>query len=195
MAEYLIQEETLTNIADKVRAKAGIIGTMSPSEIETNVGNILTPTDGSIPTKTVSDIGINYSTITVPSGYYASQESVVGNFYTDTFTYTMPAEGGALTLTCGFAPQFFAIYLVMDAVQNNLGEMGSDGLIALWGMRDGEHSYLLTSQTNKYFTLGTTDILIGTTVTWTDDGVILDNMASDMYPVLLDNRTYRIICF
>ena len=36
------------------------------------LGNILTPADGSIPTKTTSDLVVSGADIIVPSGYYAS---------------------------------------------------------------------------------------------------------------------------
>ena len=42
MAEYLIQDTTLTAIADAVRSKTGSTASLSPSEIATEIGNIKT---------------------------------------------------------------------------------------------------------------------------------------------------------
>lgn len=42
MADYLIQDSTLTDIADAIRAKTGNSATMTPSEMPTEIGSIQT---------------------------------------------------------------------------------------------------------------------------------------------------------
>ena len=73
--EYLIQDTTIQEIVDKVKLKTGTTGGILGSEIANKIDSILTPTDGTIPTKTSSDLTANGKTITVPAGYYASNAS------------------------------------------------------------------------------------------------------------------------
>ena len=75
MAEYLIQDTTAQGIVDKIKTKAGVSSTLAGSEIEDAIDSILTPTDGTIPTKTSSNLTASGATVTVPAGYYASQAS------------------------------------------------------------------------------------------------------------------------
>lgn len=48
MAEYLIQSETLDEIADAINAKTGGSSAMTPAEMVTEIGNIQTGGDGSL---------------------------------------------------------------------------------------------------------------------------------------------------
>lgn len=73
--EYLIQDTTIQEIVDKVKLKTGTTGGILGSEIANKIDSILTPTDGSIPTKTSNDLTASGKTITVPAGYYASNAS------------------------------------------------------------------------------------------------------------------------
>ena len=73
--EYLIQDTTIQEIVDKVKLKTGTTSEIIGSEIADKIDSILTPTDGSIPTKTSSNLTANGATITVPAGYYASNAS------------------------------------------------------------------------------------------------------------------------
>ena len=73
--EYLIQDTTIQEIVDKVKLKTGTTGGIVGSEIANKIDSILTPTDGTIPTKTSSDLTASGKTITVPAGYYASNAS------------------------------------------------------------------------------------------------------------------------
>lgn len=73
--EYLIQDTTIQEIVDKTKLKTGTTGGILGSEIANKIDSILTPTDGTIPTKTSSDLTASGKTITVPAGYYASNAS------------------------------------------------------------------------------------------------------------------------
>lgn len=65
MAEYLIQEETLTDIADAIRTKTGSTDTLTPEEMASTLNNI--------PNRSSSNLTANGATVTVPAGHYASQ--------------------------------------------------------------------------------------------------------------------------
>ena len=71
--------ETLTSlfsaIADKIRKKTGSTATIVADDFPDAIDSILTPTDGTIATKTSSDLTASGATVTVPAGYYASQAS------------------------------------------------------------------------------------------------------------------------
>lgn len=75
MAEYLIQDTTAQGIVNRVKAKAGITEDIIGSDIENAIDSILTPIDGTIPTKNSNDLTANGKTVYVPSGYYASDTS------------------------------------------------------------------------------------------------------------------------
>lgn len=98
MADYLIQDTTLTAIADSIRAKTGKTSEIFVSDMVSEIdkiyptltnpgtasdllsgkelidqdGNVVT---GTIPTKTSSDLTSSGATVTAPSGYYASSAS------------------------------------------------------------------------------------------------------------------------
>ena len=98
MADYLIQDTTLTAIADSIRAKTGKTSEIFVSDMASEIdkiyptltnpgtasdllsgkelidqdGNVVT---GTIPTKTSSDLTSSGATVTAPSGYYASSAS------------------------------------------------------------------------------------------------------------------------
>jgi hypothetical protein len=65
MAEYLIKDSTLTEIADAVRNKTGKTGSLSPDQMASDLN--------AIANRTSSDLTVNGATITAPAGYYASQ--------------------------------------------------------------------------------------------------------------------------
>ena len=65
MAEYLIQDTTLTEIANAVKAKTGGTGSLSPSEMASGLN--------AIAERGSSDLTASGSTVTVPAGNYKSQ--------------------------------------------------------------------------------------------------------------------------
>lgn len=65
MAEMLIQSESLTAIADKIRVLKGITESMSLEDMETEL-NVIPKNDS-------SDLTASGATVTVPAGYYATQ--------------------------------------------------------------------------------------------------------------------------
>ena len=71
-------DHALGETADAIREKTGSISSLKWKDdtgLAEYITGILTPTDGSIPTKTSSDLTVNGSTVTAPSGYYASNAS------------------------------------------------------------------------------------------------------------------------
>ena len=80
MAEYLIQDSTLTGIADKIRVLSGAEGAMTPAEMQNSLSLASTTVDTQ--TTLISDIkfalGIG--------------ELNVATFYVDNYTYTIPYE-------------------------------------------------------------------------------------------------------
>jgi hypothetical protein len=99
MAEYLIQDTTLTALGDKIREKTGVTATLTPdgtmlteldkmadvSNDTVTAGSMLSgitahnssgeKVTGNIATKTSSDLTASGATVTVPAGYYASNAS------------------------------------------------------------------------------------------------------------------------
>ena len=68
----------LGSTADAIRDKTGGTSLLEwdmDTGFEVAIGEILTPTDGSIPTKTSLDLTVSGNTVTAPSGYYASDAS------------------------------------------------------------------------------------------------------------------------
>lgn len=64
-----------TAIADKIRKKTGSTSEIVADNFPAEIDKILTPTDGSIATKTSSNLSVSGATVTVPAGYYASDAS------------------------------------------------------------------------------------------------------------------------
>lgn len=101
MAEYLIQDTTLTAIAESIREKTGETGALTPTQMATKIedmqlgsdvsgvtataGDVLSPkifvnnsgeeVTGTIATKTSSNLTASGATVSVPVGYYASAAS------------------------------------------------------------------------------------------------------------------------
>lgn len=123
--------ETLTSlfsaIAAKIRTKTGTTDNIVADNFPDKIGDILTPADGSIPTKSVRDLVVNGAVVTTPAGYYPSPASKsvkrsgststslgvgedglvtayisVGEGYTDkiskTWTYQIPSVQAAKTV-------------------------------------------------------------------------------------------------
>lgn len=65
MAEYLIQDTTLIELANAVRTKTGKADILTPSEMVSNLN--------AIPERVESDLSVSGPTITVPAGNYKSQ--------------------------------------------------------------------------------------------------------------------------
>ena len=69
--------ETLTSlfsaIADKIRKKTGSTAAIVADVFPDAIDNILTPTDGSITTRTSANLTASGATVTVPAGYYETQ--------------------------------------------------------------------------------------------------------------------------
>jgi hypothetical protein len=65
MAEMLVQSESLTSIADKIRVLKGITEPLSLDDMETELDVI--------PKNDSTDLTASGATVTVPSGYYATQ--------------------------------------------------------------------------------------------------------------------------
>ena len=68
----------LGSTADAIREKTGGTSLLEwdmDTGFEVAIGTILTPTDGSIPTKTSSDLTVSGATVTAPAGYYATSVS------------------------------------------------------------------------------------------------------------------------
>lgn len=59
-----------TAIADKIRAKTGSTETIVADNFPDAIDSILTPTDGTIATKSASDITISGNMVSIPAGYY-----------------------------------------------------------------------------------------------------------------------------
>lgn len=95
--EYLIQDTTIQEIVDKVKLKTGTTGGILGSEIANKIDSILTPTDGTIPTKTSSDLTASGKTITVPAGYYASNASKSVSTATQATPFIIVNSGGLIT--------------------------------------------------------------------------------------------------
>lgn len=64
-----------TAIANKIRTKTGYTAEITADNFPDAIDSILTPTDGTIATKTSSDLTASGKTVTVPAGYYASDAS------------------------------------------------------------------------------------------------------------------------
>lgn len=64
-----------TSIANKIRAKTGSTSEIIADDFPDAIDNILTPTDGTVATKTSSNLTASGATVTVPAGYYASNAS------------------------------------------------------------------------------------------------------------------------
>ena len=68
---------TITNLlkatCESIRTKEGTSEKIKHQDIPSRIAAILTPSDGSIQTKTSNDLDVNGKTVTVPSGYYAEQ--------------------------------------------------------------------------------------------------------------------------
>ena len=71
-----------TDIADKVRKKTGSTTKIVADNLPDAIDNILTPTDGTIITRSSDDLTISGYTATVSPGYYASQISKNVDFAT-----------------------------------------------------------------------------------------------------------------
>lgn len=100
MAEYLIQDSTAQGIIDKVKTKAGITDDITGSEVEDAIDSILTPIDGTIPTKTSSNLTASGATVTVPAGYYAVKaEKSVSTASRANTTISVTADDTKDTLT------------------------------------------------------------------------------------------------
>lgn len=65
MAEYLIQDTTLTNMADAVRTKTGSTGALSPDGMATALNNIAN--------RDSNNLSVSGATVTVPAGNYKAQ--------------------------------------------------------------------------------------------------------------------------
>ena len=65
MAEYLIQDTTLIELANAVRTKTGKADILTPNEMVSNLNTI--------PERVESDLSVSGATITVPAGNYKSQ--------------------------------------------------------------------------------------------------------------------------
>jgi hypothetical protein len=74
------------DIADKIRAKTGTNSPIIADNFPDAIENILTPADGSISTKTASDMTVSDATITIPAGYYSTAVSKA----VDTTTHPNP---------------------------------------------------------------------------------------------------------
>lgn len=64
MADYIIQDTTLTAIADAIREKFGETEQMTPSEMANTIA--------AIEVKTKDDLSVDGHVVTAPAGYYAS---------------------------------------------------------------------------------------------------------------------------
>lgn len=71
--------ETLTElfaaIAEKIRKKTGTVEAIVADNFPETLETILTPADGSIPTKTVNDMTVSGATVTASAGYYEAPAS------------------------------------------------------------------------------------------------------------------------
>ena len=92
MANYIIQESTLTGLADQVRRIKSISGKLTTAQLLSNLQ--------SITLRTSSNLSASGATVTVPAGYYASQatKSVTTATRAST-TITTAADDTADTLT------------------------------------------------------------------------------------------------
>lgn len=89
MAEYVIQGETLTAIADNIRRLMGVNGRMSPDAMVTNL-SVMTK-------RTANDLTASGSEVTVPAGYYASKAAKSINTATQATPGITVSSAGLIT--------------------------------------------------------------------------------------------------
>lgn len=89
MAEYLIQDTTLTNLGDKIRVLTGTEGTMTPAEMQTDLdtfntdmGTIVTEQDDLIAQlQTLASTKAAFNTVYVGTTAPTDDIGVDGDFY------------------------------------------------------------------------------------------------------------------
>lgn len=64
--------ELFASMAASIRTKTGKDGGIIPTDFPAEIDSILSPTDGSLPSKSESDLTVSGPSIIVPSGYYGS---------------------------------------------------------------------------------------------------------------------------
>lgn len=108
MAEYLIQDTTLTGIADKIRPLLGLTGTMTPEQMQTN----LTTEQANI---TAALAALAEKGVEVPEG--ANSNALAG------LIAAIEAGGGAATGTITLANDGFLTSFCSQKVTHNLGRI------------------------------------------------------------------------
>lgn len=86
-----------TSIANKIRAKTGSTSEIIADDFPDAIDNILTPTDGTIATKTSSDLTTSGATVTVPAGYYETQVTKSVNSATQAIPSISVSSAGLIT--------------------------------------------------------------------------------------------------
>lgn len=169
MADYLIQDSTLTGIADAIRAKTGSSAAMTPAQMVTAIGNI--PSGGGITPTGTKQISITQNGTTtedvtqyanaeimvnVPSG--ASLPSVISKIDGGSFTFAADAaiQSNKINHSLGIKPKGYIIWsesvMMDDEAYANQTLMFSYGIGFSWKNAGTTHgvgySYAMWRRTN-----------------------------------------------
>lgn len=96
---YTNLSDLFKGTCDAIRTKKGTTGPIKHQNIPSEIAGILSPSDGTIPTKTSNDLSASGATVTVPAGYYAKSESksvATGSLDKPTFYGTKLSSQGIL---------------------------------------------------------------------------------------------------
>lgn len=152
MAEHLIQDTTLTGIADKIRSLLGLTGRMSPAQMQTN----LTTEQANI---TAALAALAEKGVTVPAGansnalagLIAAIESG-GVFATGEVTLSESQQTLNITHDLGITPKVFCVFLSTEKTPANYGNVCVIYTSSLISGTDlyGVMAYKLSSGVNRF---------------------------------------------
>lgn len=113
---YTNLSDLFKGICDAIRAKKGKTGNINHQDIPSEIAGILSPSDGSIPTKTSNNLSVSGATVTVPAGYYASNASKSISTGTLSSPSISVSSSGVITATSGVSTSG---YLSTSASKSN----------------------------------------------------------------------------